>query len=161
MNHFLNVVIAFCIFGYGTAIRAQNSIPATGGNATGAGGTVSYTIGQVVYTSVSGANGNVLQGVQVPYEISVITAIEKTEDIFLEMSVYPNPANSYVTLKVAQYNTDDLKFTLYDVNGLLLQVKKVDGNETLIQLGNMLPGTYLLKVTDQNKEIKTFKIIKK
>jgi len=161
MKHFCKLLIAFCLFGYGSAIQAQNSIPVTGGTATGAGGTVSYTIGQVVYTPISGAAGNVLQGVQVPYEISVITGIEKAADITLEMSVYPNPANSYVILRVEKYNTTNLKFRLYDMSGMLIQENKVEGDETQVHLGNILPGTYLLKVTDRNKEIKIFKIIKK
>jgi hypothetical protein len=56
-------LIAFCIFRFGPAIRAQNAIPASGGNATGSGGSVSYTFGQVVYTTKSGTGGSVAQGV--------------------------------------------------------------------------------------------------
>ena len=161
MKHFCKVLITFCLFGYGTTLQAQNSIPATGGNATGTGGTVSYTIGQVAYTPISGTTGNIIQGVQVPYEISVLTGIEKASGIILEMSVYPNPADSYVTLKVEKYDTDNLKYILYDMNGMRFHEEKVEGNETQIQLGYILPGTYLLKIVDNKKEIKIFKIIKK
>jgi len=155
------VLITFCLFGYGTAIQAQNSIPAAGGNGTGAGGTVSYTIGQVVYTTITGTTKSISAGVQQPFEISVITGISDASAISLEVSVYPNPSSSYVILKVEKYDTDDLTYILYDMNVILFQDKKFECNEPHIQLGNIITGTYLLKVADNNKEIKTFKIIKK
>lgn len=161
MKHLTKVLIAFCVFGFGTIIQAQISIPATGGNATGTGGTVSYTIGQVVYTYISGTNGNLNQGVQVPYEISVVTTIDKESDANLNISVYPNPANGFLILKVANYDMEDLSYKLYDMNGMLLKNSKVEGTETQIQLGNIFTGTYLLKIANNKLEVKTFKIIKK
>jgi hypothetical protein len=161
MKHLTKTLIAFCLFGYGATIQAQNSIPASGGNATGTGSSsVSYTIGQVFYT-ISGTTETMTPGVQQPYEISVITGTKEASDIILEVSVYPNPASGFVILKVDGYNTDNLSYKLYDMNGMLFQSKKVEGNETQIQLGNIISGTYLLKIADNNKEIKTFKIIKK
>lgn len=162
MKHFCRLLIAFCLFGYGTvAIQAQKSISAAGGNAAGTGGTVSYTIGQVVYTPISGATGIITQGVQQPYEISVVTGIEEASEINLEISVYPNPAVGYVNLKVEKYDADNLSYMLYDMNGMLFQKKKVEGSETRIQIGHLLPGTYFLRIADNNKDIKIFKIIKK
>lgn len=162
MKHFCRLLIAFCLLGCGTvAIQAQNSIPATGGNASGAGGAVSYTIGQLVYTPISGTTGMVSQGVQQPFEITVITAIEEASEISLEISVYPNPADGYVNLKIEKYDANNLRYMLFDMNGMLFQERKVEGSETLIQLGHLFPGTYFLRIADKQKEIKTFKIIKK
>ena len=42
---------------------AQQAVPASGGNATGSGGTASYTVGQVGYVTASGAGGTSQQGV--------------------------------------------------------------------------------------------------
>ncbi len=162
MKQFCKVLIAFCLFGFGTAIQAQNSIPASGGNANGPGSSsVSYTVGQLVYTTISGTDRTLAQGVQQPFEISVITGIKEASDISLEISVYPNPATGFVNLRVGKYDRDNLVYKLFDMNGMLFQEKMVEGDETQIQLGNILPGTYLLKIVDNQKEIKTFKIIKK
>ena len=38
-------------------LHAQESVPATGGDGSGSGGSTSYTIGQVVYTTNTGGNG--------------------------------------------------------------------------------------------------------
>lgn len=54
-----------CLLGWGTSnLYAQQNIVASGGQATGAGGTVSYSIGQMDYISVTGAGGSITQGVQ-------------------------------------------------------------------------------------------------
>ena len=160
MKKALIVLIAFCIFGFGSAIRAQNAIPASGGNAIGSGGSVSYTVGQVVYTKYTGTNGSVAQGVQQPYEISVVTETVEAKDISLEIEVYPNPATDFVKLKIKNYEFENLRYQLYDINGSLLKDNKVEGQEMNISMQNLLPSADFLKVTDNNKVIKTFKIIK-
>jgi hypothetical protein len=153
-------LIVFCMFGLGIAIRAQNAIPASGGNATGSGGTVSYSVGQIVYNKSTGTNGSVAQGVQQPYEISAATGIEEAKDISLEIEVYPNPATDILKLKIENYEVKNLRYQLFDINGSLIKDNKVEGNETSIPMQNLLSSVYFLKVTDNNKVIKTFKIIK-
>jgi hypothetical protein len=49
-------------------LKAQQSINAAGGNGTGAGGSFSYSIGQIDYTTVFGSNGSAAMGVQHPEE---------------------------------------------------------------------------------------------
>jgi hypothetical protein len=143
-----------------TELQAQEAIPASGGNASGSGGTVSYSVGQLVYTTNTGTSGYVAQGVQQPYKISVVTEIEKAKGITLECSVYPNPATDYVKLKVENYETENLAYWLYDINGKLLENKKIDSSETSINMEAFISAIYFLKVIDNNKEVKTFKIIK-
>jgi len=161
MKIFKVALVVFCLIGFGSSIQAQNAIPASGGNASGSGGTVSYSVGQIVYTTnTSVSSGSVAQGVQQPFEISVITAIEQAEYITLVCSVYPNPASDFLTLKIENYDNKSLSYKLFDANGKLLESKKVISNETIISMANLLPSIYFLKVTDNQKEIKTFKIIK-
>jgi len=143
-----------------TGLQAQEAIPATGGNASGSGGIASYTIGQVVYTTNAGANGSDAQGVQQPYKISVVAGIEQAKDINLKCLAYPNPTIEFLTLKVENYYKENLSYKLYDMNGKLLESKKLTCNETNISMGNLISSTYFLKVIDNNKEVKSFKIIK-
>jgi hypothetical protein len=144
-----------------TGVQAQTSITASGGNANGGGGTVSYTVGQIVYTTnTSTSSGSVSQGVQQPYEISVISGIEKAKDISLVCSVYPNPTTDYLTFKALNYDKNNLSFWLYGVNGNLILNKRIEGNETQVSMQNLPSGTYIFKVLDNGMEVKTFKIIK-
>ena len=160
MKKLRTMLIGFCVFGYGIATQAQEAVPAAGGNASGSGGTASYTVGQVAYTINSSASGTITQGVQQPYEILVATGIAEAKGISLECIVYPNPTNALVKLKIENYNLGNLSYELYDINGKLLQDNKTEGTETIISMANLAPATYFLKVTDNTKEVKVFKIIK-
>lgn len=162
-NKKLELIILFflCI----TGLQAQESIPASGGNASGSGGTVNYTVGQVVYTTNTGTNGSIAQGVQQPYEISVVSGIEQAQDINLICTAYPNPATDFLTLKVENYDNENLSYQLFDISGKLLKNKKITGNETSIDMSNLVSAIYFLKIVKtqgiaSQKEVKTFKIIK-
>jgi hypothetical protein len=161
MNKSLTILIAFCIFGPGTEIMAQNAVSASGGNASGSGGSVSYTAGQIFYNTISGSNGTVAQGVQQPYEISVVTALENTEGITLEYLVYPNPTSGLIKLIIKPFDYENWRFRLYDLNGILIQDKKIENEETEIYLGNLSSSMYFLKIISDNHEVKVFKIVKR
>ncbi|NCA80187.1 MAG: T9SS type A sorting domain-containing protein [Sphingobacteriia bacterium] len=143
-----------------SGLKAQVAVPATGSNASGSGGTVSYSIGQVVYQTHTGANESIAEGVQQPYEISVVTAIENVSSISLLITAYPNPTTEYLTLSISEINLSGLSYQLYDVTGKLLKNENVSDSKTIIAMSNFVTATYFLKVTRDNEEIKTFKIIK-
>lgn len=66
-------IIALIIFGCSMlSIQAQQTTVSAGGDASGIGGTFSYSIGQVVYTYNYGTDVIVAQGVQQPFEISIL-----------------------------------------------------------------------------------------
>jgi hypothetical protein len=148
----------------GTAIAgllAQESRPASGGNALGSGGTASYSVGQIVYSTNTGTNGSASEGVHQPYEIWIVTELEDAKDITLSISAYPNPTTDFLILEVKNKELLKLDFQLYDIYGKLLQSKKITSNQTSISMGNLIPSTYFVKIIQNNIEIKIFKIIKK
>ena len=161
MRHKQLKLSAVLLLGLGlTGLQAQTSVNATGGDASGSGGSVSYSVGQVVYTTHTGTSGSVAEGVQQPYEISVVTGLEEAKGINLSVSAYPNPTTDYLTLEVKDVELLNLHFQMYDMNGKLLQNEKITGNQTSIVMSNLVPATYFVKVIQGNKEVKTFKIIK-
>jgi hypothetical protein len=177
MRHKRLKSIVVLLLGFGlTGLQAQESVNATGGNASGSGGSLSYSVGQVVYITNIGTNGSVAQGVQQPYEISVVTGIEDTEGMNLSVTAYPNPTNDYITLSIDEFDISNLSYQLYDINGKFLQNEKITSNQTSIVMSNLGPAIYFLKVIQGNKEahhvksnevgvkqfnvVKTFKIIK-
>jgi hypothetical protein len=144
-----------------TGLQAQEALPACGGNAYGTGGSSSYSVGQVVYTSNTVTSGSTSQGVQQPFEIFVISGIEEAKDITLQCSTYPNPASTYLILKFEGATKTQGMASLYDSTGKLLASKKIESTETNFGMSNLAPAMYFLKIIQDNTLIKTFKIIKK
>jgi len=142
-----------------TSVKAQEATTTTGGNASGSGGSASYSIGQVIYTTNTGTGGSVSQGVQQPYEISVISGIEE-QGIILSCTAYPNPTTDYLTLKIEGDAPTHYGASLFDLNGKLLSKLQIDGNQITIPMEQYATGSYILKVIQYNAERKTFKIIK-
>lgn len=141
--------------------HAQQTLDAAGGEATGSGGSASYSVGQMFYHTHTGTNEySVAEGVQQPFEISVVTGIDDASDIMLECSVYPNPTRDVLSLKVENYMSERLTYQLFDMSGELLESKKLTGDKTIISMSGYVRATYFLKIVDDKKKIKVFKIIK-
>ncbi|MFI5150984.1 MAG: T9SS type A sorting domain-containing protein [Bacteroidia bacterium] len=143
-----------------TRLYAQESPVASGGDATGSGGSASYSVGQIVYTTNGGSSGTVAQGVQQPYEISTITGIPTSASINLYASAFPNPVLDFVTLKISDRGSLHLSYQLYAVDGKLVKSGLITADETPVVMSGLVPATYILKVLSAGSELKTFKIIK-
>ena len=143
MKHIkITTTVIFLLLGLGV-LYAQETVPVTGGDATGSGGSSSYTVGQLAYITSTGTNESVSQGVQQPYETYVVTGIQETS-INLELSVYPNPTANYLTLKTK--SNENLSFHLYDMQGKLLESKKLTSNTNIIK---MEPNRGFVKLEDK------------
>ncbi len=155
-------IVAFLVLLTGS-LYAQESINAAGGEAIGSGGSASFTVGQVVYNATAGTNGSVTQGVQQSYKISILTGFELS-DIDLKLSAYPNPATNFLNLQIENYSNEDWSYQLYDLQGVLLENKKIVSRINTISMEELPAAVYILKVIEtQNvasQQVKTFKIIK-
>ena len=139
-------------------LHAQQAVIAAGGDVTGGGGSVSYSIGQTAYLTKTGNNNSITEGVQQPYEISVTVGVNET-GVTLEMSVYPNPTTGYLILNVEI--SENLTYQLYDGLGRVIKKDIIKSNDTRIYLDDLANATYFLSVKSKDKTLKTFKIIKK
>jgi len=145
-----------------SGLQGQSTVSASGGNGTGAGGSVAYTIGQVGYTNFAGENGSISLGVQQP-NLFLTVGIEEA-DITVSASLFPNPASTSTSLKlVGKYDpavTDGLAYSLYDLNGRLLFHNAIEAETTSISIAPLAEAIYILQVTRNNTEIKSFRIVK-
>lgn len=152
---FLTMLICFYI----TIANAQIATSASGGDAYGNGGSAAYTIGQVTYTTNTETTSSLAQGVQQAYEISIISELDNL-DINLNLSIYPNPTTDLLTLNIDALNNENIAYQLFDINGKILVYKKITTNQESILMADYASATYFLKITKNNKEVQTFKIIK-
>ncbi|MBI9054493.1 MAG: T9SS type A sorting domain-containing protein [Bacteroidales bacterium] len=159
-KNYIRLFIVFIFVFVLTKVNAQEILSTSGNNAAGGSGTVTYTVGQIVYSTIIGESGSLAQGVQQAYEITVISGFEHKKDIKLMCKAYPNPTVDNLILEIANYESDNLTYQLVDVNGKLIQTKKITVNETDIYMNNCAVGVYFLKLSSNCNPIKTFKIIK-
>ena len=141
-------------------IQAQQAILATGGQATGTGGSCSYSVGQLFYTTNIGA-GIVTQGVQQSSEIYHVTNLESNTKS--TAFIYPNPTTDYVVLAIRDAIFSEVSYVLCDLQGREFTQGSTMHSNTKIDMRNLAQGTYVLKVSQHQhkKKLKTFKIIKK
>ncbi|MFP4556866.1 MAG: T9SS type A sorting domain-containing protein, partial [Bacteroidales bacterium] len=142
-------------------ISAQEAIPTSGGVAIGTGGTVNYSIGQAFCTLHSDTKESLAEGVQQPYEISVVSGIEETRGISLSFRAFPNPTTDYLKLTVESIEMRNLSYHIYDIRGRLVEKNTLSNTETIIDFRKFTPAVYMLKLTVGNTNVKTFKIIKR
>ena len=142
--------------------KAQVSVSTSGGEATGVAGSVSYSVGQVTYMTNIDSDGSVAEGVQQPFEISIITGVEQ-KYIELTISAYPNPVKDQLILKINNdsWITQKLMLVVYDVNGMVIKQSTIDEKESIINMIQFKPGIYFLMVIQNEKETKVFKVVKK
>ena len=160
MEHKILRIVVFSIFFVltGIAVFAQSDIVPAGGTATGEGGTVTFTVGQIAVQSQGEGGITLSEGVQQPYEIQTI-GIDNYPDITLNAVVYPNPTRGNVQLTMNNVQLEG-EVRVLDANGKLLFVKKIEGETTDIPMSDLAAGTYFVNVVSGKQVLKTFKVVK-
>lgn len=153
-----NIVILLCISLFPLILHGQQAILSSGGDASGSGGSVAYSLGQVANSFQSSANGDINQGVQQAYEIYTVGVSDASGNFSL--TVYPNPANDELNLFIEDFSGGNYEYYLFAVDGKLLMKDKVLTANTRIDLSAHSQALYLLKVSSDQKELRTFKIVK-
>ncbi len=146
----------FCVLAINMLLAQENSVSA-GGETIGSGGSSSYSVGQTNYTFQTNGNVNIIEGVQQPYEISVLEI--KDFGLINNISVFPNPTTQFVTISIQEF--EGLEYQLFDINGRLIQSGKLSNSETTINVSQLPQATFLLNILKNNSIGNTFKIIKK
>ena len=143
----------------GPKLKAQEGFVSSGNSATGSGGSISYSIGQVCYAVQSGAAGTIVEGVQQPFEISGLSINDLISDTTLNCKVYPNPTSDFIILETGDGTTFDITYQL--INNLGKELKcGTYRNKVQINMQACLPGMYCLRVISPKGICKSFKIVK-
>jgi len=63
-------------------------------------------------------------------------------------------------LNIRTSTFENVTYTLYDAQGKLVMQDILSAEQTPIQVGQLAPGSYLLRLNNQTQNLKTFKLIK-
>ena len=137
----------------------SHSFNTLGGVDIGTGGTVSYSVGQLVYSTDQSAGGSLAQGVQRPYRLASVEI--KPSAPALNFAVLPNPTDGDLLLRLSDKPEESPVYKVTDLKGRELLEGTVSYPDTEISLAGFASGTYLIQIQNtKNKPLQTLQIIK-
>ena len=151
--------LSLLLFSMAAATLAQQGVTASGGDISGAAGSVSYSVGQVFYQSLSGAAGELNEGVQQPYESLSVSIFEPRKNE-IEISIFPNPTLGRLNIALNELTGNKLEYRIIDLQGQLWEENKLKSSRTRVELHRLPAAPYLLQIWQDKQLIQSFKIIK-
>ncbi len=138
--------------------RAQDGFSSVGGDISSSTGSEAFSVGLVVYTELCGSGGSACQGVEQAYEIFSVAIQEIPSDI--NCKVFPNPASDRLVVQLAELGDCNLYYRFYNTQGCLLVHGDLISPQTELNTADFPSGIYFLNVTQSNRIVQSFKIIK-
>lgn len=139
-------------------LHAQQAVVPAGTEANGAGGTLSWTLGQVDASFLSMTGGTVAQGVQQPVEFLTVSTTEVVGPSWI--TLLPNPTNEGITVRLDEATVGCTRYRLMDTAGKLLASGRITGASTIIPLADRPAAPYLIQILRDNSDPVVFRIIK-
>lgn len=151
--HFFGMLVA------SMSVSAQDGVVPTGADASGVGGSVSYTIGQIDYLNATGTGGSLNQGIQQPATVGGVGAINE-DKIFV--SVYPNPTWDNINIQFLDETLlqDDAFYEICNLLGEVVSQGKIYASVSTLSIEDFRSGGYILKLYTENSILQTYHIIK-
>lgn len=157
--HVKKLLLSAMLAGLAIPSLSQSACLSAGGDASGTGGSVSFSIGQVDYVAAEGSNGSINQGVQQPFEFFEIIGVAELGDQSY-MSIFPNPASQNVQVMVTG-DLGNMYLDLYDAVGKLISTQRITALQTNLDLHEMANGIYFMKLRNgAGEELESLKLIK-
>jgi uncharacterized delta-60 repeat protein len=73
------------------------------------------------------------------------------------LKVFPNPTKDFFNINIE----DNASFEIYNISGKLLDNKAISSGNSLIDISSYNTGIYIAKITNENNQSKTTKVVKK
>jgi hypothetical protein len=139
------------------SLLAQNDVLAGGGNASSTSGSISYSVGQVVYTHVSNASGSIQLGVQQAYAVTPIAVHEPWRE--LVVGLYPNPTRGQILIEMPSF-LPGITASIFDMNGSLVEKLKLQSTKTTLSAETWPAAQYIIQLSDASGNSSEYKLIK-
>lgn len=148
---FVTLLVLFVPF----LLRAQQSIAPSVNNLAGIDGKLSNafittSIGEPAITTLGVKDGFITQGFLQPELLPCVN---------LEFNYYPNPAKDIITIEAYGCEVGIVSMEILDVWGRLITTVAPTRNHE-VNLGDLAPAVYLIKVKLTNDDIRTISVVK-
>ena len=160
------ICLLFCV---SLAVQAavsqniSNHVVASGGKSATAGTfNLSYTVGELVVSTLNTSNNTVTQGFHQTYTTNN-ASVDGADDPSFTIDVYPNPTVDGVNVSIETEKDFAMQALVFNSYGqLLLTTLFTNASQWRIDLASFTAGTYYIRLVHQGSmgHIKTFKIQK-
>tara|TARA_Y100001935_G_C17285222_1_gene499940 strand:+ start:878 stop:1351 length:474 start_codon:yes stop_codon:yes gene_type:complete len=147
-----NTIFIFFIL-YSFSSNSQSVIGSAGNTSYGNNTIISWTIGEVVISTVSSSEKILTQGFHQPLVIGVVQSLEK--NLILDMMAYPNPTFDKILFKGGDPN-GIYQIRLLDKLGRVLYQNSVNFNELELEMSKYQNGSYLIELVENNTDKRQF-----
>ena len=139
-------------------IFSQSAIATSSNDITTESGSISYSVGQIAYSEVNGANFSIIEGVQQPYEITIVSSnVDYVND--QKIDIYPNPVTESLIIET-KLGQGRQSYVLRGVDGRIYLRDDIYSALEVVPMSELIPGTYFLMITQPNRKPIHFKILK-
>ena len=147
-----SLLLSVCCLG--AFAQPHELVSASGASFKNSSGYISYSIGEVITTTLISSSAILTQG----FHQTRLRTVPVINQSAIQMSVFPNPVKDLLILQIG----DPLGFDylLYDVRGGLLERGQVLDERTEINFSALAPAVYILRVTNRKEEVRLFQIVK-
>lgn len=139
----------------GVRVLGQQAVVPACGEATGSGGTASWTLGQIDYEGSQSSGGNAQRGVQQPYEWLVMAADEESRPT---VSVRPNPTADQVRLEWNEPLPAGARYLLSNGLGAVIEEGPAMGTTLSIPMERQASGQYVVRIMSRDRILNTLTI---
>jgi hypothetical protein len=142
------------LFSSNVSAQGQYIISGSGTYSELSGGSISWTLGEVVIVTTSHTDHDLTQGFHQPdlYYVS-ITEVPQASPV---ISVYPNPADDILNVTSSDEQT---RMSIYDMQGKLIDVTDVSSLTSQVDVSYLSRGTYMLMFEVNGAYAKQIKIV--
>lgn len=89
-----------------------------------------------------------------------LTTFENSSEL-TGILLYPNPFRDYLYLDFTSNNFKGSEYQLFDAQGKLVKKDKISQSKSELNFSSIPSAMYIIRITQNGENIKTFKIIKK
>jgi len=157
MNRKLLVALVLSLCCMGVHAQHLEVVSASGASFKQSTGYISYTIGEIVTSTYIGTGKIINQGFHQTGLPKSWPSSVGTSPAFA-MSVFPNPVNDILHIQAEVIK--NMRYTLHDVTGVLIDQGLILDERTEIDFSQLSPAIYILRVFDDNQQIRIFQIVK-
>ena len=146
------IFISFCSFGQTIQPSLVNSASGSFSQSTSG---LNFTLGELVVMKMVGPNGNSLGGGFPPSAVISTVSVEEIDSNNLDISIFPNPTEKYLNIKVNHSTFKEISVVIQDNAGkLCLSDRFIPFNNLItLSLNELSEGMYFLVLMDNATNI--------